>query len=120
MPDTTPQPSVPAAYPPAADTRTLAIIVYGLYLGALVTAGGAGLAGVILAYVKRDEAAGTLWYSHFQNAIHAFWIWLALFVVGCALAPVLIGIPIIAVAFLYFLYRTIKGLAAAIDSRPYV
>jgi uncharacterized membrane protein len=70
--------------------------------------------------VKRDDSIGTPWHSHFENAIHAFWIWLILFAVGIVLSPVLIGIPVIVGAFVYFLYRTIKGLVAAIESRPYV
>ena len=118
MSDTAPQSAVPAA---GSDLRTLAIVVYGLYLGgAFLTCGIAGIAGVILAYVKRDETVGTVWHSHFENAIQAFWIWLMLFVVGVATSWILIGIPIIGIAFLYFLYRTIKGLVAAIESRPYV
>jgi len=116
MTDITPQPSAP----PSADTRTLAIIVYGLYIGAVVTGGLAGLVGVILAYIKRDEAKGTVWESHFDNAIQAFWIWLVMFIIGVATTWLLIGFVVIGVAFVYFLYRTIKGLVAAIDSRPYV
>ena len=119
MTDAAPQPSVPAVSPPSTDTRTLAIIVYGLYLGAVLTCGLAGVAGVILAYIKRDEARGTIWESHFQNAIHAFWIWLMLFVIGVATSWLLIGFAVIGVAFVYFIYRTIKGLIAAIDSKPY-
>ena len=119
MTDAAPQPSLPVAAPPSADTRTLAIIVYGLYIAAVVTCGVAGIAGVILAYVKRDETVGTIWHSHFENAIQAFWIWFLLFVVGVATAWILIGIPVILGAFVYFLYRTIRGLVAAIESRPY-
>jgi uncharacterized membrane protein len=120
MSDIAPQPPTPAAVPQATDLRSLAIIVYGLYLGSMVTAGGAGLVGVILAYIKRDEAAGTIWYSHFENAIKAFWVWLGLFILGVATSWLLIGIPVIVAAFVYFLYRTVKGLLAAVDSRPYV
>jgi uncharacterized membrane protein len=120
MTDAAPQPPVPAIAAPATDTRILAIIVYGLYLGALFTAGAAGLVGVILAYVKRDEARGTIWESHFENAIHAFWIWFILMAVGIVTSWFLIGFFVMAAAFLYFLYRTVKGLIAAIDSRPYV
>ena len=115
-----PQPPVPTVTVPATDTRTLAIIVYGLYLGALFCGGASGIVGVILAYIKRDEARGTIWESHFENAIHAFWIWFALFVVGILTAWFLFGFVVIAAAFVYFLYRTVKGLLAAIDSRPYV
>ncbi|MEI9990855.1 MAG: hypothetical protein WDM86_12520 [Rhizomicrobium sp.] len=120
MSDAAPQPAVPAAAPPSTDTRTLAIIVYGLYIGAVVTGGLAGLVGVILAYIKRDESRGTIWESHFNNAIQAFWIWLIMFVVGVATAWIVVGIFVIGAAFIYFLYRTIKGLVAAIESRPYV
>ncbi len=118
MTDTAPPTTAPAV--PATDTRTLAIIVYGLYLGAVFTCGAAGIAGVILAYVKRDEARGTVWESHFQNAIQAFWIWAGLMVLGVATFWFLIGFIVMGAAFVYFLYRTVKGLIAAIESRPYV
>ena len=42
------------------DLRTTAIIVYALYLGAAISCGIAGIAGVIVAYVKRDDARGTI------------------------------------------------------------
>jgi uncharacterized membrane protein len=116
MSDTAPSPSVPAA----TDTRTLAIIVYGLYIGAVVTCGVAGLVGVVIAYIKRDEARGTVWHSHFENAIHAFWAWFLLMAVGIVTSWFLIGFLVMGAAFVYFLYRTIKGLIAAIESRPYV
>lgn len=119
MSDAAPQ-QQPLPVAPSTDTRTLAIIVYGLYLGGIVTSGAATIAGVILAYVKRDESQGTLWYSHFENAIQAFWMGLILFVIGVATAWILIGIPVLIFAGIYFLYRTIKGLVAAIESRPYV
>lgn len=101
------------------DTRTLAIIVYGLYLAAVVTCGAAGIAGVILAYIRRDTAHGTLWESHFENAIQAFWIWVVLMAAGIVTAPFLIGFLVMGVAFVYFLYRTIKGLIAVLEDRPY-
>ena len=117
MSDATPQP-LPAAAP--GDTRTLALIVYGLYIAAIFTCGLAGIAGVILAYIKRDETVGTIWHSHFENAIQAFWAWLGIAIIGAVLTPVLIGFPILGIAVVYFLYRTIKGLVAAVENRPYV
>lgn len=102
------------------DSRGLSIVIYGLYLAAVFTCGLAGIAGVILAYIKRDEVRGTIWDSHFENIISAFWVWVMIMAAGIVLAPVLIGFAVMAVAFVYFLYRTIKGLIAAIESRPYV
>jgi uncharacterized membrane protein len=116
MSDTAP----PSTAVPATDTRSLALIVYGLYIGAVVTCGIAGVVGVVLAYIKRDEARGTVWHSHFENAIHAFWAWFMMMVIGILTSWFLVGFFIMGAAFLYFLYRTIKGLVAAIESRPYV
>jgi uncharacterized membrane protein len=104
----------------ADENRAMAIVVYALYLAALASCGLAGIVGVILAYVKRADARGTLWESHFQNQISTFWAWFALFVLGVVTSWILIGIVIIGVAFLWFLYRTVKGLIYALESRPYV
>src|ERR1700761_6746574 len=108
-----------AADQSASDTRMLAIVVYGLYIGAVLSCGVAGIAGVILAYIQRDRAAGTIWFSHFENAIHAFWVWFAIMAVGVVTAPLFIGFPIMALAFVYFLYRAIRGLVAAVEGRAY-
>jgi uncharacterized membrane protein len=114
------QGQVPAPIAPATDTRLLVIVVYGLYLAAVISAGLAGIAGVIIAYIKRDEARGTMWESHFENQITAFWVWLILFVVGCSTVWLLgIGFLVMGAGFLYFLYRTLKGLIAAIENRAY-
>lgn len=103
------------------DTRTLVIVVYVLYLAAVVSAGVAGVIGAVIAYVKRDDARGTMWESHFENQITAFWVWLMLFVVGCATSWILgLGVLLIIFAFVYFLFRTIKGLIRALENQPYV
>jgi uncharacterized membrane protein len=115
-----PPPVIPAAPAIPTDARTLAIIVYGLYIAAVFTGGASGLVGVILAYVKRADTKGTPFESHFENAIQAFWIWLIGFVVGILTTWLFfIGFLIMGAAFLYFLYRSIKGLILAIDSKPY-
>ena len=122
MSDVSPPPVAPAApmATPMDDTRTLVIIVYGLYLAALLCVGLSGIAGVILAYVKRDETRGTVWHSHFENAIQAFWVWLGLTVIGLLTVWLVIGFFIIIGAYIYFAYRTIKGLVRAVDSQAYV
>ena len=114
----TPNPQPAAAAAPD-EMRTLAIIVYGLYIAAVLTCGMAGIIGVVLAYLKRDQAAGTIWHSHFENAIHAFWAWFMLMAIGIVTAPFLIGFVVIGGAFVYFVYRAIRGLIAVLEDRPY-
>lgn len=112
-----PQPGLPIVQD---DVRTVAIVVYVLYLAAAFSGGIAGIAGVIVAYIKRDESRGTIWESHFENQITSFWTWLLLFVAGICTAWMLgLGVLLIIGAFVFILYRTIKGLLRAIESRPY-
>jgi uncharacterized membrane protein len=114
------QGSVPAA---DSSSRISAIIVYGLYLVGWPCLHLPTVAGLILAYIKRDDARGTLWESHFDNQISIFWTSL----VGGIAAGILcltgiglvVGLPMIAVIVVWFLYRSIKGLLRAIEGRPY-
>jgi uncharacterized membrane protein len=101
------------------DTRILAIIGYGLYLVGWPCLHLPTIAGVILAYIKRDDARGTIWESHFDNMIETFWISLVVGIVAIPLCFFVIGIPILIGVFVWFLYRSIKGLIRAIEHRPY-
>jgi len=104
----------------SSDDRTMVLVVYGLYVLALASCGLAGIAGVVVAYVKRDDARGSLWESHFDNQINAFWTWFALVAAGVVTIPIVIGFFVIGFAFIWFLYRTIKGLIRALENRAYV
>jgi uncharacterized membrane protein len=126
----TPPPPVSAVAAPATESeaRTLVIIVYGLYLGGFFCGGITGIVGVVLAYIKRGEARGTICESHFENAIRTFWILLGMFVLGATSWLVIsffmtggafVYFLVIGAGYIYFLYRTIKGLLRAIDSKPY-
>jgi uncharacterized membrane protein len=103
------------------ENRTMAIVVYGLYLAAVLSCGIAGIAGVIVAYIKRGEAGSSIWKSHFDNQIETFWIWLVLMMAGGLTFWMLgLGFLIIGLGFVWFLYRTIKGLLRALESKPFV
>jgi uncharacterized membrane protein len=84
-----------------------------------------GIAGVIVAYVKRSDAAGTWVASHFRWLIRTFWyslLWAAIgWTVLLTLGLILIGIPIAialwAAASLWVLYRVIRGYLLFKDSQ---
>ena len=99
--------------------RTLAIVAYILFLVGWPTLHLATIAAVILAYVQRDDARGTIWESHFSNVIHTFWISLLIGVIAVPLCFIVVGIPIMGLLIVWFLYRTIKGLVRALDDRAY-
>jgi uncharacterized membrane protein len=113
----------------------LAYLLYGLgAVSALVSsgmpliaplAGLFGIAGVIVCYVKRNEAAGTWVASHFTWLIRTFWWSLAWAVLGwlvmLTLGLILIGIPIALaiwfVAGIWVIYRVVRGYLNFKDSR---
>lgn len=80
------------------------------------------LVGVIIAYVKRDEAKGTWLESHFSWQIRTFWWSLIWFVVGWILFITIIGIvlayPVWIAAFLWAIYRVVKGWVKLNDAKP--
>ncbi|RMF08964.1 MAG: hypothetical protein D6773_02145, partial [Alphaproteobacteria bacterium] len=49
---------------PIADPRQMGHILYGLYAAGFLTGGVTAIAGVIMAYMKRDDYAGTWMASH--------------------------------------------------------
>ena len=96
-------------------------VIYACYAIGFFT-GVTWLVGIILAYVKRDEARGTWMESHFSWQIRTFW-WSRLWcVLGWLLAITVIGLviayPMWIVAGLWALYRVIKGWLRLIDGKP--
>ena len=58
--------------------RSQALLCYVLFLLGWISGGFTALIGVIIAFVKRGDAKGTIWHSHFQNLITVFVAMLAL------------------------------------------
>lgn len=118
-----------------------ALLAYALFgvgaVAALISAGGIvvgaplmgvlGIIGVIICYVKRDDAQGTWVATHFRWLIRTFWysllwgavggiVFVLLFIVFL-LGP-LLAIAIWAVASLWVLYRVIRGYLLFNESKP--
>jgi uncharacterized membrane protein len=85
-----------------------------------------GIAGLIVAYVKRDEAQGTWVASHLRWLIRTFWFsflwgvvgWIVLLVLGLILIGIPIALLIWAVASIWVIYRVIRGYLLFKDSKP--
>ena len=100
--------------------RGTVILCYALFLFGWPTVHITTVVALVLAYVQRGESRGTLWESHFSNLIETFWTALILAIIAIPLCFVFIGIPLLFGVAVWVLYRTIKGLLRAIESRPYV
>jgi uncharacterized membrane protein len=130
----TPPPTVPS---PSLISTTL--LVYALFGVAAVVAllahgfppvaplgGIVGIVAIILAHVKRSDAAGTWLASHYRWLIRTFWFSVLWGVVAALIFAVLLIIligPLIAVVIwfataIWVLYRLIRGYLLFKDSQP--
>ena len=94
--------------------RNVATLVYALQAAAFFTGGLTLLAAVIISYVKRDVAAGTWVDSHFGWQIRTFWWNLLWTIIGTGTIFLLVGYGILAIAWVWLIYRIAKGWLALI------
>jgi uncharacterized membrane protein len=109
------------AYALFGTAAVVALVSSGLPVAAPLM-GIVGIAGLIVAYVKRDEAQGTWVASHLRWLIRTFWFSLLWGAIGAVFAVTIIGlivaIPIWAVASIWVIYRVIRGYLLFKDSKP--
>jgi uncharacterized membrane protein len=98
--------------------KTLTMVVYVLQVLS-VFVGITAIVGVVINYVKRDEAAGTLYESHFDWQIRTFWWGLVWSIVGFILLFALgLGLIVWFVAGIWAIYRVVKGFLKLNDNQP--
>jgi uncharacterized membrane protein len=95
------------------DTVKLVYILY--FIGFVV--GITSIAGLIVAYLKRGEAAPDA-ATHFTYQIRTFWIGLLFGVIGMVTMLILIGWVIALATVVWMLVRLIKGFILAGEGKP--
>ncbi len=101
-----------------ASLRQLTLIIYILYALCWVLGGVPAIVAIVINYIKREDAAGTLYESHFSWQIRTFWWMLGWVVLGVITLPVLVGFVILPVAGIWVIYRMVKGLLFWNDRKP--
>ena len=119
---------------PSSSLISTTLLVYALFSVAAVAGlvssgfpliaplmGIVGIVALIIAYVKRDEAAGTWLASHFRWLIRTFWFSFLWGVLGVILFVTLVGIPIALALWIattiWVLYRLLRGYMLFKDSK---
>jgi len=105
--------------------RKICLFDYLLHIaGALLSAGLLSVIALIVNYVKRDNARGTIYESHMAWMIRTFW-WTVFWMVAIAIPAGLLTVVsfgllsfLFLVPGLWFLYRMIKGLLRLNDGQP--
>ncbi len=102
-----------------ASLKQLTMITYVLYaLSALV--GLTAIVAIIINYIKREEAAGTIYESHFTWQIRTFWWSLLWALVGLATLIVGIGLVVLFADAVWVIYRIVKGFLNWNDNKPMI
>jgi uncharacterized membrane protein len=102
--------------------RKLLHILYALYAIFWLTGGITALIAIVVDYVKRDDARGSLYASHFAWQIRSFWWSVAWGVLGGVLFATVVLMPLAfavwGVLSVWMLYRIVKGWLYLNDSKP--
>jgi len=109
----------PMSRPSRESLHNAALLAWILYAVGLFTGGLATFIGWIIALVKRGDAAGTVYDSHFAALVRCG-VWLVvLYAVGWLTVWILIGWVILLGAWVYNLVVVVKGILALSNRQPY-
>ncbi|MCH8497288.1 MAG: hypothetical protein LAT63_02315 [Marinobacter sp.] len=98
--------------------KNLAIAVYVLQGVAFLIGGFTAVIGVVINYIKLDDARGTWLESHFRWQLATFWWGLVWMVIGLVTTVLLVGWLILLATVVWIIYRIAKGALALNDGVP--
>ena len=75
------------------------------------------IGGVIMAYAKRNEPRGTIYFDHLQFLLKTFWITLIFSIIGYFTLIFLIGFPILLLTFGWYTFRVVSGFLRLRENR---
>jgi len=96
--------------------RTVVLAAYILHLVGAI-AGVPSLIGLLLNYLKRHDCAEPL-ASHHRWMIRSFWWALLWALLGVVLIFVVVGWLVILIAWVWYLYRHVRGLVSLLNGSP--
>jgi len=104
--------------------KKICLVDYGLHIaGPLLSMGVLSVIALIVNYLKRDDARGTIYASHMNWMIRTFW-WTVFWVVVSFLPALLLTVIsfgllsfLFLVPVIWYLYRMVKGVLWLNDGR---
>jgi len=97
--------------------RSLTLIVYVLQ-GLGFFNGLTFIAGAILNYIKKEDAQGTIYQSHFTWQLRTFWWGVLWTMLGAVTSIIFIGYFILTLNAIWVIYRIAKGFIYWNEQRP--
>ena len=99
-----------------ASLRQLTLVTYVLYVVSAFI-GITAIVAIIINYLKRDEAAGTLYASHFTWQIRTFWFGLLWAFLGMCTIWFGLGFLVLGANSIWLIYRMVRGFLNWNDSK---
>ncbi len=93
----------------SAPGKGTAKVIYFLYLASILI-GITAIAGLIMAYVNRDEDLPPWLQSHYRFQIRTFWIGALYLFLGVLLSQFIIGLVILLFCLVWLIVRCAKGI----------
>lgn len=95
---------------------TIALVAYILHLVGAIT-GLTSIIGLVINYVRRGDD-GAMIDTHHTWMIRSFWWALLWVVIGIATYVIIVGWFILALTWIWYVYRHVRGLIVLLDNRP--
>ena len=122
-------------YGPGRTTILSAYLIYGLHLFSAINGllspafivttfltGWPSILGIILTYLKREDARGSYLESHYEWLLSTFWGAFVWILISVALVFTIIGMvfiyPLLLLVGVWVLYRLGTGVMRLLDQRP--
>lgn len=96
---------------------TYIYIIYGLFALGIFGFAIPSIAGAIMAYAKRNEMRGTIYYDHIQFLLKTFWAAAIGSIIGYATLILLVGFLILPLVLAWYVFRIIAGFLRLRDNR---
>lgn len=92
---------------------TYIVFVAGFFTGGLIT-----IAGLVMAYLKRDDYNNSIYESHVTYLIRTFWIGFLYTALSFVLSIIGIGLILGVLTAIWYVIRIVKGFVTFYDTKP--
>ena len=101
-----------------ASLKQVTMVIYALQALGFLTGGVTAIIAIVINYVKREDVAGTVYQSHFEWQMRTFWWGLLWGVIGMLLVVVVVGFAVLFAAWVWTVYRVVKGWLKLTEGKP--
>lgn len=92
---------------------TYIVFVVGFFTGGLIT-----IAGLVMAYLKRNDYNNSIYESHVTYLIRTFWIGFLYTAISFVLSIIGIGLLLAVLTAIWYVIRIVKGFVTFYDAKP--